>query len=699
MDCWNHGLLKVLCALICLSAASANAQKKTGGQAAYIGYVYPAGGQQGTEFPVRIGGQRIDAAIGATISGEGVHATVTECFRKIGNQEMRLLREQLKLINKSKEELDEETLAIKEKLEWRVREDERKPANQSIATLVLLNVQIDKDAVPGQRELRIITPRGLSNPLPFCVGRLPEFSRPAMKISKFQTLGKEQLALRKRPPEEEELQITLPCTVNGQVASGEINRYRFEAKKGQKLVITTLARQLVPYIADAVPGWFQPVLTLRNAEGKEVAFNDDYRFKPDPTLLYDVPETGEYVLSITDSIYRGREDFVYRITLGETPFITSIFPPGATAGRRVNPQINGWNLEGAKLLLPEGDTPAGIYPVVADRGDVLSNLIPFAIDTLPERKETADPVGGIQIVNPPVVITGRIEEPGDTDVFSFRARKGEILVAEINARRLDSPLDSFIKLTDDDGKLLAFNDDHSAPGSGLNTHHADSYLRVTLPETGTYQLHLTDTAGQGGEAFVYRLRLSPPRPDFALRTVPSHVSLRGLRGPIEIHAIRLDGFDGPISLTLDTPGFDAGYTVLPAGEEKVKMNIRLSRRSNRGVFPLTVIGTADIDGEKVSHNAVPSEDWMQAFLWRHLVPAQELLAYIPEPIDKTFRPLPKEPDLSGFDADMKNMSAARKQVVNRIKQICMLYQEGYLTDELYTETVSGLLDYKDEEAK
>lgn len=689
-------ILPLLC-ICALLAGQADAQNKPWLQAAYIGYVYPAGGQQGADFSVRIGGQRIDAAIGATVSGEGVHATVTECFRKIGNQEMRLLREQLKLINKSKEELDEETLAIKEKLEWRVREDERKPANQSIATLVLLGVQIDKDAAPGLRELRIITPRGLSNPLPFYVGRLPEFSRPAMKISKFQTLGKEQLALRKRPPEEEEQQITLPCTVNGQVASGEINRYRFKAEAGQKLVITTLARQLVPYIADAVPGWFQPVLTLQNADGKNVAFNDDYRFKPDPTLLYEVPETGEYILSINDSIYRGREDFVYRITLGETPFITSIFPPGATAGRKVKPEISGWNLEGAKLLLPEGDTAAGIHPVVADRGDVLSNLIPFAIDTLPERKETADPVGGIQNVNPPVVITGRIEEPGDADVFEFRGRKGEILVAEVTARRLDSPLDSFMKLTDADGKLLAFNDDHSAPGSGLNTHHADSYLRVTLPETGTYRLHLTDTARQGGEDFVYRLRLSPPRPDFALRTVPSHVSIRRFNGSIEIHAIRLDGFDGPIRLSLDTPEFDAGYTELPAGEEKVKMNIRLSRRSNRGIFPLTVIGTADIDGEKVSHNAVPSEDWMQAFLWRHLVPAQELLAYIPEPVDKSLRPLPKKPDLSGFDDNTKNMSAARKQVANRIKKICMLYQDGYLTDELYSKTVSGLLDYKDEE--
>ena len=43
-------------------------------------------------------------------------------------------------------------------------------------------------------------------------------------------------------------------------------------------------------------------------------------------FLAPIPESGEYVLEIKDSIYRGREDFVYRITLGEEPFVTGIFP-------------------------------------------------------------------------------------------------------------------------------------------------------------------------------------------------------------------------------------------------------------------------------------------------------------------------------------------------------------------------------------
>ena len=46
------------------------------------------------------------------------------------------------------------------------------------------------------------------------------------------------------------------------------------------------------------------------------------------------PSDGEYALVIYDAIYRGREDFVYRITLGEAPFVTSLFPLGGRAGVR-----------------------------------------------------------------------------------------------------------------------------------------------------------------------------------------------------------------------------------------------------------------------------------------------------------------------------------------------------------------------------
>ena len=64
---------------------------------------------------------------------------------------------------------------------------------------------------------------------------------------------------------------------------------------------------------------------------------------------------------------------------------------------------------------------------------------------------------------------------------------------------------------------------------------------------------------------------------------------------------------------------------------------RITVKTSLGTTPdpvnLTVVGCATNNGCVISHPAVPAEDRMQAFLWRHLVPAQELraLVYAPPP--------------------------------------------------------------------
>src|SRR5690606_38511414 len=123
--------------------------------------------------------------------------------------------------------------------------------------LVFAAVSVAPDAAPGRREIRVVTGRGIPNAMSFYVGQVPEVVRQPMKTAQLPVLGKEELAQRKRPPEEEEVQVSVPCTMNGQIAAGEMNRYRFQALKGQRLVIAAKARQLNPYMADGVPGWFQ----------------------------------------------------------------------------------------------------------------------------------------------------------------------------------------------------------------------------------------------------------------------------------------------------------------------------------------------------------------------------------------------------------------------------------------------------------
>ena len=131
---------------------------------------------------------------------------------------------------------------------------------------------------------------------------------------------------------------------------------------------------------------------------------------------------------------------------------------------------------------------------------------------------------------------------------------------------------------------MAFNDDYDDKGAGLLTHHADSLIAVTLPADGTYYLHLADVQHKGGAEYAYRLRISEPRPDFALLVVPSSISVRaGASVPITVHAVRKDGFAGEIAIKL----------------EGRSQGIRLERRPRAGKTrsnPAHADGPADAPG-------------------------------------------------------------------------------------------------------
>lgn len=693
-------------AVLAASAVMALAAPKVKGQSRpYMGYVYPAGGQQGATFAVKIGGQSLDNVTGVIVTGGGVSAKVDQCFGRIGPQEMTLLRDQLRELKATRKDAKTPDAAADDliaRIEKRMGEYCNRPASNALAGLVFLDFTVAKDAVPGKRELRLVTPQGVSNPLAFHVGQLQEMTRKPMLTAEFQVLGKEQLALRKRPAEEEIVNVTPPCTLNGQIASGEVNRYRFTARKGQRLVISALARQLIPFIADAVPGWFQPVLALYDDKGKEIAYQDDFRFKPDPVVLFEVPKDGEYTAAISDAIHRGREDFVYRITIGQEPYLTSVFPLGGHAGETHAVKMQGWNLEGATLKQPAKDAAAGVQSIAAAVKGVVSNAVPFALDTLPETfdKEPNDGSAAAQKITPPVIVNGRIDKKGDWDVFEFQGKAGENIVAEVYARRLDSPMDPVLKITAADGKMLAFNDDHEDAGNGVNTHHADSYATLKLPADGVYRVHIGDTVRGGGDEYGYRLRISAARPDFALRTVPSSVTLRAKSGggAISVYVQRKDGCTAPITIGLKNPpsGISCKPVTLGATQAVARLAIKCDLPSTTPPFELVVTGsTAQSPGQAaLQHDAVPCEDRMQAFLWRHLVPAPDLKVVV---FDADNKPAPKRVMPPATPADVeeakKKLAGAtakftKNQVTGRLRQIEGLYVEGLLTDAFTSKRVA-----------
>jgi hypothetical protein len=358
--------------------------------------------------------------------------------------------------------------------------------------------------------------------------------------------------------------------------------------------------------------------------------------------------------------------------------------------------MKGWNLDGAELSLPASDSPPGVYSLAARRRGFESNRVPFALDTLPEgfEQEPNNDPAHARRVHLPLIVNGRIDRPDDRDVFRFVGQSNDTVVAEVCARRLDSPLDSVLRLTDARGRLVAFNDDHEDLASGLNTHHADSYLMATLPADGAYSVQLADAARRGGEEYAYRLRISAPQPDFALRVVPSSVSVRSRNmAALSVYALRKDGFAGAIELALKNPpsGFSAAPAVVPAGKPMGTLVVKTDRVATQELVRLVVEGRATIGEGAVVHEAVPAEDRMQAFLWRHLVPARDLDVLV---FDPSYQPPPKRvaPVLTSSAAEAKpaatNAAAAptkftKQQAAYRLSQLKRLYEEGLLTDAFY----------------
>lgn len=617
----------VLAALCALAGSSLEAQQANTPR---IGYVYPAGGQRGTTFRVEVGGQFVDGASDVLISGKGVAASVLGIDKPLAGQQLTARRDSLQAWQKRppSPELRQAMMALRDTVASSVR----RRAIPAIGELVTLEVTVAPDAEPGDRQLRLQTRFGLTGPLTFRVGDLPEFREKDVKLASADM----------------ETTVTLPATVNGrmipgdvdrvrfparaqpQYMPGDVDRWRFSARKDQHLVFAASARDLMPYLADAVPGWFQAVLTLHDANGRELAYNDDYRSSPDPVLHYQVPADGDYILAIRDAIYRGREDFVYRITMGELPFVTSAFPMGGRAGASHTVEVTGWNLSAQQVDFDARNREAGVYHVAVPDATRRSSTFPFAVDVLPEEREKArnDSPKDAQPLQLPVIVNGRIDRPGDVDVFRFDARAGDSVVVEVTARRLDSPFDSAIELTNEAGARIAFNDDHDDPGAGRETHHADAFLMAALPASGRYFVRLYDVQHQGGPEFAYRLRLSAPRPGFEVRVSPSSVSASGgATVPLTVMAIRHDGFAGDVAISLkDAPsGLSLSGALVPAGQDQVRMTLTVPPVAAPALLSLRVEGRATIQGKAVTREAVPADDMTQAFAWHHLVTADDML--------------------------------------------------------------------------
>ncbi|HMF19320.1 MAG TPA: c-type cytochrome domain-containing protein [Gemmataceae bacterium] len=332
--------------------------------------------------------------------------------------------------------------------------------------------------------------------------------------------------------------LKLPASVSGTIArAGDVDYFRFDVAKGQQLGVQILT--------SSVGSKLDPYMQLISDRGTIVAESGD------GILGYTFPQAGTYALGVRDRELRGGANMHYRLHLGETPVITSVFPLGLQKGTEADIHLEGVHLGGVNKVHVKATSDVGSRmpinlstPLGTPLGarNIVVGEFPEVFPKTSEVSKTSEVCGRVPV---PGTANGILKNPGQADIWSFQAEKGRKLILEVNARRLGSPLDSVIEILDTKNqpvqratlrslaKTFVTFRDHDSAGAGIRIDAWD-------------ELAVNDYIYVGSE--LLRIQELPPNPDadcvfFSdrgqrvgfLDTTPTHHALGTPMYKVEIH--------------------------------------------------------------------------------------------------------------------------------------------------------------------
>lgn len=227
-------------------------------------------------------------------------------------------------------------------------------------------------------------------------------------------------------------------TFSGRIDTvSDIDLYGFELNEGEGITLDIDTVNAANNTAN-----FDSYLRVFDADGQELAFNDDYsldseEFSLDSYIGFIANSTGKYYVGVSS-------------------FANQNYDP--VDGNNVNQSR-------ATFIAGDYDLTLDIVEVVAD--DDPDNTIAEATNT-----EIGNEIRD-------TVIDAEIETEADVDLYRFELSQGEGI--EINVLADNSELDSYLRLFDADGNELAFNDNSDDPNNITN----DSAIAFA-PEPGEY---------------------------------------------------------------------------------------------------------------------------------------------------------------------------------------------------------------------
>ena len=346
-------------------------------------------------------------------------------------------------------------------------------------------VKIAADCRIGQIPLRVRTKSGITELRQFSVGALPSVSETEPNN------GFEQAQ-----------EVALNHTVAGTTANEDVDYFKFQASKGQRVTAEIEGTRL------GRVRYYDPRLAILDSRKFELAASDDHPLlRQDALVSTVIPEDGVYYLSVRDSAYLGG-GAPYRLHFGTFPRPTAVFPLGGKAGDKLKLRMLGMPAGPFEQEVVVTEHINRFMPVTAVQNGEFApspNLIRVAdyrnvIESGTNNTRQTATHGGA----PPFAFNGILSEPGQNDWYTFDGKKGAKYHVRVMARTLRTPVDTVINIyKKGDGRTLKGNDDTGGP---------DSYVQFDCPEDGVYELYVRDHLKQGGPDFAYRVEIEPVAP-------------------------------------------------------------------------------------------------------------------------------------------------------------------------------------------
>jgi hypothetical protein len=186
----------------------------------------------------------------------------------------------------------------------------------------------------------------------------------------------------------------------------------------------------------------------------------------------------------------------------------------------------------------------------------------FIVSTEPESRET-EPNDEFRmpqnIAGLPATVGGRLDKSGDVDCFAVSLKKGQTLVAWLEAFVLASTFDGMLRIVDSNGVQYAFNHDGRT---------FDPFLAWEAPRDGTFVVqvmgfvHPANNSEQftGGEGCIYRLHLTAG--PYVRYTVPL-AAKRGEATPVRLVGWNLTTSEAVLDGSQPTPDPNAAALPVP----------------------------------------------------------------------------------------------------------------------------------------